>query len=157
MAKTDKPTGVTRVEIPAKHTFGWMMRIKRGNKKFLEWFPDKEHGGKEKARVVAAKRYEELAALLPSAEISHKNQKTKRNTSGKVGVYAKEGFGRKSNDTPYYSYAAFWTASSGKKELITFAWLKFGDSLAWDMACYARDNETKNRAAILRKFGFKDE
>ncbi len=157
MAKSNKPTGVTRVEIPDKHTFGWMMRIKRGNKRFLEWFSDKEYGGKEKARAAAAKRYEALAAELPVADISHKNQKTKRNTSGKVGVYAKEGFGRKSNDTPYYSYAAFWTSSSGKKELITFAWLKFGDTLAWEMACYARDNETKDRPAILRKFRFKDE
>ena len=157
MAKSKKPTGVTRVEIPSKQTFGWMMRIMRQNKKLLEWFPDKKHGGKEKARVAAAKRYEELAAELPHADTSHKNQLTKRNTSGKVGVHVKESFGRKGNETPYYAYNAFWTNASGEKVQITFAWLRYGDSIAWKMACYARDNEIKDRAAILRKFGFKND
>jgi hypothetical protein len=156
MAKGKKPSGVTRVEIPAKKTFGWMMRIMRGGKKILEWFADKDHGGKEKAKAAAAKRYAELDAKLPHAATSHKGQITKRNSSGKVGVHAKESFGRKGNETPYYSYNAFWIIKSGEKAQISFAWLKFGDDLSWKMACYARDNETKDRVAILRKFGFKN-
>lgn len=155
MADSKKPSGVTRVEIPAKHTFGWMMRIMRGGKKTLEWFADKEYGGKEKARAAAAKRYQELDAKLPHGETSHKNQITKRNTSGKVGVHAKESFGRKGNETPYYAYNAFWITKAGEKAQVSFAWLKFGDDLAWKMACFARDNEIKDRAAILRRFRFK--
>ncbi|MGO9706525.1 MAG: hypothetical protein ACLPYZ_14995, partial [Limisphaerales bacterium] len=96
-------------------------------------------------------------AMLPQAATSHKDQITKRNASGKVGVHAKETFGRKGNETPYYSYNAFWTTKSGERAQISFAWLKFGDGLAWKMARYARDNETKDRAAILRKFGFKND
>ncbi len=157
MAESKKTSGVTRVEIPAKRTFGWMMRIMRKGKRYLEWFADKDHGGKEKARAVATKRYQELSAELPHTATSHKNEITKRNTSGKVGVHAKESFGRKGNETPYYAYNAFWTTKSGEKAQISFYWLKFGDKLAWKMACYARDNETKDRAAILRKFGFKDD
>jgi hypothetical protein len=155
MADSKKPSGVTRVEIPAKHTFGWMMRIMREGKRYLEWFADKDHGGKEKARAAAAKRYEQLDAKLPQGQTSHKNQITKRNKSGKPGVHVKESFGRKGNKTPYYAYNAFWTTASGGKAQITFAWLKYGDDLAWEMACYARDNEIKDRAAILRKFHFK--
>jgi hypothetical protein len=157
MAKSNKPTGVTRVEIPSNHTFGWMMRIMRGKKKLLEWFPDKKLGGSEKARIAAAKRYEELAKELPAPQVSSKNRMSKRNTTGKVGVYVKEGFGRKGNETAYYSFAAFWMNAVGKKDFITFAWLKYGDSLAWKMACYARDNELKDRVAIENRFGFKEQ
>jgi len=157
MADPKKPSGVTRVEIPAKQTFGWMMRIMRGGKKTLEWFADKEYGSKEKARAAAAKRYQELDAELPHGQTSHKNQITKRNTSGKVGVHAKETFGRKGSKTPYYAYNAFWSTPTGEKVQISFAWLAYGDDLAWEMACYARDNETNDRAKILRKFGFKND
>jgi hypothetical protein len=156
MAISQKPSGVTRVRIPAKTTSGWMMRIMRGGQKTLEWFADKKYGGKEKARAAAARRYRELDAKLPHEETAHKNQITKRNTSGKVGVHAKESFGRKENKRPYCSYNAFWTTKSGDKAQVSFAWLKFGDSLAWKMACYARDNEVKDRATVLRKFRFKD-
>ncbi len=157
MAQATKPTGVTRVEIPGKQTFGWMMRIMREGQRHLEWFADKAHGGKEQARKAAARRYQELDAQLPQGRTSHKNQLTKRNKSGKPGVHMKESFGRKGNETPYYAYNAFWSTEGGGKAQISFAWLAYGDGTAWDMACFARDNQTKDRAAILRKFGFKNE
>jgi hypothetical protein len=153
LTRTQRTKGITRIEIPEKHTFGWMMRIRRGKKSFQEWFADKRFGGKSKAKVAALKRYQRLAAKLPTTTLSSKGRKTKRNSSGKVGVYLKKSTGNHAKGE-YYAYVAFWLNPRGQKESVSFALEKYGHTKAWKMACHAREHETANKKAIESRFGF---
>ena len=155
MARSQKTKGVTRIEIPEKHTFGWMMRIHRGKKSFQEWFADRKFGGKTKAKVAALKRYQRLDAKLPDATLSSKGRKTKRNSSGKVGVYLKKSTGQSKSKGEYRAYVAFWLNPRGQKESISFALEKYGQNKAWKMACHAREHEVANKKAIESRFGFR--
>ena len=153
-ARTQKARGLTRIEIPEKHTFGWMMRIRRGRNSIHEWFSDTKFGGKKKAKLAALQRYRKLDAKLPAAVTSHKGQKTRRNSSGKVGVYFKKNIkGGKTKDE-YYACVAFWLAPDGGKKSISFAVEKYGHTKAWKMACHARENETTDKKTIESRFGF---
>ena len=145
--------GVTRIAIPEKHTFGWMMRIRRGKKVFQEWFADRKFGGKAKAKVAGLNRYQRLDAKLPDATLSSKGRKTKRNASGKVGVYLKKSTGSRAKGE-YYAYVAFWLSPTGRKESVSFALEKYGHTKAWKMACHAREHETADKKAIESRFGF---
>ena len=149
-----KSKGVTRIEIPEKHTFGWMMRIRRGKKSFQEWFADRKFGGKTKAKAAALKRYQRLDAKLPDATLSSKGRKTKRNSSGKVGVYLKKSIGGRKAKDEYYACVAFWLDPDGRKKSISFAVEKYGHNKAWKMACHAREHETTNKKAIESRFRF---
>ena len=154
MAQSKKLRGVTRIEIPEKHTFGWMTRIRRGKKNFHEWFADKKFGGKTKAKVAALKRYRRLDAKLPATANPSKGRKTKRNSSGKVGVYLKKNFGGRKMKDEHYACVAFWLSPDGRRKSISFAVEKYGHNKAWRMACHAREHETTNKKAVESRFGF---
>ena len=131
------------------------MRIRRGKRNFQEWFADKKFGGRRKAKVAALNRYQRLNAKLPTTTLSSKDRKTKRNSSGKVGVYLKKSTGRNESKGEYYAYVAFWLNPRGQKESVSFALEKYGQTKAWKMACHAREHETANKKAIESRFGFR--
>ena len=146
MAKRKSPTGATRLDVPEKGTYGWMMRIKRGDTFIQEFYADAQYGGKRAAQQAARARYAELAAQLPPPSTSE-GRVTARNTSGTVGVWLSRDSGRRSAENNYYSYVAFWR-DKGKDITIRFSCEKYGKRAALEMAKIARENRVKDRAWV---------
>ncbi len=142
------PKGLTRIEIPAKNTFGYMVRLSRGGRRVHEFFADAKHGGKQGAEAAARSGYAKLSAAAPPVDSGHRGVLTRRNTSGKVGVRISVGYGRPGSDAEYYAYEAFWTDKRRRYRTIGFSWNKFGEKTTYDLAAIARDHETTDRSDI---------
>jgi hypothetical protein len=146
------PKGLTRIEIPTKNTFGYMVRLSRRGARVHEFFADAKHGGKQRAEAAALARYRELSASAPAFDSSHRGVITRRNTSGKVGVRISVGYGRPGSDAEYYAWEAFWTDRRRIYRTISFSWNKFGDETAYELAVIARDHETTDRPTIYSRY-----
>lgn len=142
-------TGITRFDIPERNTHGCLMRICRQGKRIQEFFSDSTYGGKRKSRDAAIARYEELNAQLP-ARGSTKDQITKRNASGKVGVY--EAITQDVAGNEHRSYCAAWTDDDGTRRKLNFSCKKHGDKLAWELACFTRSNRIHDRDQVMKAF-----
>jgi len=139
-------TGVTRFDIDERNTHGCLMRICRQGKKYQEFFSDSVYGGKRKALAAAIARYEELAASLPSRG-STKDKLTDRNQTGRVGVYI--AVSRDARGQEYEAYCAGWTDDKGVRRKINFAINKYGEKMAWELACFAREKQVHDRNKVL--------
>lgn len=141
-----KVKGVTRQEVVEKSTAGWMMRIQRQNVLTQEYFSDSIYGSKNKARIAAEARYQELAKKLPPPILAGAS-KSVRNSSGKVGVRLAVSKGRYEDSNSLSSYVAFWR-DGGADYTIQFGCLKYGKRGAFLRASIARDKQTCDRELI---------
>lgn len=125
------------------------MRICRQGKKYQEFFSDTVYGGKTKSKRAAMERYAELDQQLPSRGTT-RDKLTKRNVSGRVGVYESVSVDTAGNE--HRSYCAGWTSEEGKRCKINFSLRKYGDKRAWELACLAREMEETDRSKVLASF-----
>lgn len=148
---TKKATGLTRIDHPPRKTHGWMVRLKRGDYRVHEFFSDKKHGGKRKAKSAAAARYAELLSAAPPP-LPIKNRRTSRNKTGKVGVRVARDVSRRDETQEYRSYVAFWTDPRGVQRSLKFSLNKYGETRAFLLACIARDHETADRQWVEAEY-----
>ena len=148
MATKTVAPGVCRFDLDDRNIRGYMVRIMRRRKMYQEFFSDKRCGGKRKAKKAAEERYGELNEELPD-RINQKGQMTVRNNTGKVGVHVGHNIDKRWPNCEYWSYVASWLGEGQKRIHVSFAWLKYGEDLAWKLACIARDNELRDREQIL--------
>ena len=144
--KTVAP-GLCRFDLEEKKVHGFMVRIMRRGKMHQQFFSDKRFGGNRKSKAAAVVRLEELKEELPKAK-SLKGRLTERNTSGKVGVHYAIENDYRWPDCQYSYYIASWLGKDGKRKVIKFSCHKYGDELAYEYACIARDKELRDRDAI---------
>jgi hypothetical protein len=147
---TRKVKGIARHEIAEKSSAGWLMRIQRRKVLTQEYFSDGVYGSKNKARIAAEARYQELAKKLP-ASLPRDAVISVRNTSGKVGVRLSKENGRYPESNKLFSYVAFWRVE-GVDYTVRFGILKYGKRGAFVRAGIARDKQTTDRDAIERQF-----
>jgi len=145
-----KVKGVTRQEVAEKSSAGWMMRIQRQKILTQEYFSDSAHGSKNKARLAAEARYQELANKLPPPA-SIGASRSVRNSSGKVGVRLAINKARSENANTLTSYVAFWR-ENGVDRTIQFGCVKFGKRGAFRRAGIARDLMSTDRELIEKEF-----
>lgn len=139
--------GITRYDIEAQGTFGYMMRISRGGEHTNEFFSDKKYQGKRRALAASRARYKELVSQLPAPKTT-KGVRTHRNQSGVVGVHLS--VCESSHGKVYSSYCAAWKTTDGMRKKISFSFKKYTKKIAWDLACLARELETVDRSKIER-------
>ncbi|MGV3484429.1 MAG: transcriptional regulator [Planctomycetaceae bacterium] len=140
--------GITRFDFDDRK--GYMVRICRRGEHTNEYFADKRCGGKRKALAAAKQRYAELCEMLGPVQNATKDLLTHRNTTGKVGVHVAYTFDNRWPNCEYLAYCASWKSPEGKREKINFSWNKYGEREAWELACIARDHETKDREKVLQ-------
>lgn len=145
-----KIKGVTRQEVAEKSSAGWMMRIQRQKVLTQEYFSDGVYGSKNKARLAAEARYQELAKKLPPPTPIG-SSKSVRNSSGKVGVRLAINKGRLEDSNTLSSYVAFWR-ENGVDRTTQFGCMKFGKRGAFRRASIARDLMTTDRERIEKEF-----
>lgn len=144
-----KIKGITRHEVAEKSTAGWMMRIQRQKVLTQEYFSDGVYGSKNKARIAAEARYQELVKKLPP--VIRGGTKSVRNTSGKVGVRLAVVKGRLPDSNILESYVAFWRVD-GVDYTTQFGCMKYGKRGAFRRASIARDKQTSDRDVIEKEF-----
>jgi hypothetical protein len=145
--------GITRFELEPSHSNGFMVRLCRDGNRVNEFFSDKKHGGTRKAKKAAESRYQQLVKKYgPAREKVTKDLMTHRNTSGHVGVHLAYSVSKQWSNSEYYAYCASWILDDGTREKISFGFNRYGEELAYTMACYARKHTTKDRAKVETKF-----
>ena len=143
-----KVKGITRQEVAEKSSAGWMMRIQRQGELTQEYFSDGAYGSKNKAKLAAEARYQQLAKKLPPPSVPGKSV---RNTSGKVGVRLSVAKGRLPDSDSLQSYVAFWR-EDGKDVTVQFGCLKYGKRGAFLRASMAREKRISDRDQIEKEF-----
>ena len=85
--------------------------------------------------------------------MSTKNLMNKRNNSGKVGVHISVNVDRRqTKEYVYWCWTSQWIDKEETRKSKTFSWIRYGDELAHELACIARDNETQDMEKIKKAY-----
>jgi len=142
--------GITRFEPETGARFGYMVRICRNGKRINEFFADKSHGGKRKAKSAAEARYAELIDEYgPSNQHSTRDVLTHRNSTGHVGVHLAKSVDTIWTNHEYFAYCASWVDDDGRRRKIAFSISKHGKNGALKLAVLARKNRLTDRQKVL--------
>lgn len=139
--------GITRVE--RNNSKGYVVRVCRDGVRNSEYYSDTMCGGKRKALQMAKQRHAELLDYLGPANNSTKDKLTSRNTTGKVGVHLAHSIDNRYPGCEYRAYCASWKTEDGNRKKISFAFNRYGEDEAWELACIARDRETNDRDEVI--------
>jgi hypothetical protein len=137
---------LSRVDIAKKGTGGethaWQFRLKRGDVNISRFFSDSKYGGKEEALKCAQQFRDEIEKLYPPITDREKYlRRTKKNTSGVVGVHRIERDYTKLNRPSKYhdsAWVASWIDDSGKKVFRRFSIPRHGEPEAFRLAITTR-------------------
>lgn len=139
--------GITRFDLDNRR--GYMVRIARSGNRVHQYFSDSKFGGKRKALAAAKTAYEELLEELGPAENSTRDKLTSRNTTGVVGVHVAYSQDNRYPGCEYYAYCASWVTEDGKREKASFAWNKYGQERALELAVLARHEQITDRDQVV--------
>ena len=143
--------GITRIDYEGVATRGWMVRITRAGIRKQQFFNDRTLGGKAKSLKAAKKCYALWAASAGPIKTT-RNQKTSRNSSGKVGVHLVRNVDARWVNAESFGYCASWVHEDGTRQKLSFAWNRYGKKMAWELACLAREKELTDRAQVIAGF-----
>ena len=134
---------------PNKAVGCWMLRITRNKVPYQENFSIREYGSWEAAERAGTKRLKEIMAITPPP-LSAKNRKTRRNSSGKVGVSLRPSTKHGEHGSwIYFRWVGFWPRNPAGS---SWAIDKYGDERAYICACIARELETTDRELIESEY-----
>lgn len=143
---------ISRIEQASKKNFCWKLALQRNKIKHIEYFPDKRYGGKDQSLSAALKRREEILRQLPPP-LTMRNQLTRRNKTGKVGVRLATQVDRRTPKPHHYeAYIASWSTKNGKRASLHFSCKKYGQEKAFKLACISRNYECSDRSWIEEKY-----
>ena len=143
--------GITRIEYEGVSTRGWMVRITRAGVRKQQFFNDRTLGGKAKSLKAAKECYAEWAAAAAPIQTT-RNQKTSRNSSGRVGVHMVRNVDPRWVNAESFGYCASWVTEDGTRQNLSFAFRRYGKKMAWELACLAREKELTDRAKVIALF-----
>jgi len=146
--KTVSP-GITRFDVEGSTVRGYMVRICRNGKRISEFFSDARCGGKRKAFQAAQESYQYLLGVMGPIVSPTRNKITRRNTSGKVGVHAAHSTDSRYPNSDTWSYCASWVTNDRKRMKVSFSWIKYGEDVAWELACLAREKLINERERVV--------
>ena len=143
--------GITRIEYEGVSTIGWMVRITRAGVRKQKFFNDRTLGGKAKSLKAAKECYAEWAAKAAPIKTT-RDQKTSRNSTGKVGVHMVRNVDARWENAESFGYCASWVLEDGSRQKLSFAWKRYGKKVAWELACLAREKELTDRTKVIAMF-----
>lgn len=136
MAKGDPNYGISRVDIEAKKTHGWQVRLQRKGWRYQKFFADGLFGGEGESRAAAeAMRNELVASLETETRRERAERVTQRNSSGTVGVCRTHAV---KNGKRYPCWQASWSPQPGKRKCVKFFISVHGEKEAKRLAVEAR-------------------
>ena len=145
-------TGIMRLHDDDNSIHGYMVRICRNGKHTREFYSDAKNGGKRGSKQIAIARRAELENELGPVQPATKGKVTSRNSTGKVGVHVAYSQDSRYPECEYWSYCASWVNADGQRKKISFAWTKYGEDVAWELACRARNQEETSREKLWKAY-----
>ncbi|EMI53598.1 hypothetical protein [Rhodopirellula sallentina] len=142
--------GITRFEM--ENRSGYMVRISRNGNRVNKYFSDSKFGGKRKAFVAAKEAYQDLLEEMGPPENSTRNRLTSRNSTGVVGVHVAYSQDNRYPGCAYSAYCASWVTEDGRREKASFAWNKYGQDHAFELAVLAREQQITDRDQVVALF-----
>lgn len=138
-ARTTRHKNITRVDHPAKRTFGYMVRVQWDGVMHYKFFSDKKHGDRlgSLAAAIDWRDKTERSIGKPRTE-QFVVGKPRTSNSGIPGVRK-----RREGHTDYYE--ATWTIGPGKLGRTRYSVAKYGEAKARRLAKRARDQHEKQR------------
>lgn len=135
----NKNRNITRIE--GASTFGYEVRLMRQGQKWCRLFSDNVCGGKRKALAAAREYRDHLLEETQHMKLSRKevaSRKSRRNTSGTVGVRLVTEYDDRASQGYYEYYEAQWCPSPGVRRKRRFSVSKYGKRKAKQLAVEAR-------------------
>ena len=138
---TESDYGISRYDDDIRKSHGWRVSLLRRGNRLVENFPDKKHGGRQKALKSAQRFRDELLEKFPPiSRIEVCQIRRSNNTSGISGVctYAKSYKLKDGTIRETRYWEATWPTQDGKNASVNFSVRKFGEEMARSMAIRAR-------------------
>ncbi len=142
--------GITRFDLENRR--GYMVRIARSGNRVHQYFSDSKYGGKRKALAAAKAAYADLLEEMGPAENSTRDKLTSRNTTGVVGVHVAYSQDNRYPGCEYYAHCASWVTEDGRREKASFAWNKYGQEEALELAILARQHQLTDRDQVVAMY-----
>jgi AP2 domain len=133
-----KHKNLTRIDHPAKRTYGYFVRIQWQGERRAKFFSDKKHGDRLAALDAALEWRNATEQELGKPRTERQVIGIARSTSGVRGVRK-----RKEGHTEYYE--ATWVTTVGKLGRTRFSIAKYGEKRALQLARKARQQHERER------------
>ncbi len=134
--------GISRLDQESVATHGWQVRIQSKGVRYGRFFSDRLWGGRDGSLEAAIRYRDRLVSRIHRVQaegaISARSRQIPdpRNRSGVVGV--SRVVQRSAAGVEYHFWQASWTNVEGKRVVMRYSVLKYGDDRARDMACESR-------------------
>ncbi|NJM07008.1 AP2 domain-containing protein [Candidatus Gracilibacteria bacterium] len=131
---SNKYKNITRIDHPAKRTFGYFVRVRRNGDGRTKFFSDNKHGDRLGSLAAAIEWRDEQYLELGRQGL----RKAPPGSALPVGV-------RRVTTDGYARWVAQWVDAKGKRRTRSFAIVKYGDDRAKKLAVKARLRGEKQR------------
>lgn len=136
--RTTRHKGITRIDHPAKKTYGYLVRVTWKGETRMKFFSDIKLGDRLAALDAAIEWRNSVERAMGKPRTEQQVIGKTRSKSGIMGVRR-----RRENHTDYYE--ATWIISPGKRGSTRFSIAKHGEAKARALAKRARDMGEKMR------------
>lgn len=139
MGAEDPDYAISRLDLKAVGTHGWLVRLRRKGVRYGRFFADATWGGKPAALRLARQYRDRLLSRISRASAGTtrvRSSPASRNRSGVVGVSRITSVG--ANGIRYAFWQASWSTPAGRRVSARFSVLRFGEEEAFRLACLER-------------------
>ncbi len=150
--KTRAMYGISRIDDYVHRTHAWRVSLCRRGKRLVKNFPDKKHGGKNKALALAKEYRDKLLVQFPPLSRKEFSAAPRRNNkTGITGVYtyAKRFELRDGTIKETWYWEANWPTERGQSAHESFSVNEYGDEVARQMAIRARERGMRALSGVF--------
>lgn len=150
--KTRAMYGISRIDDYVHRTHAWRVSLCRRGKRLVKNFPDKKHGGKNKALTLAKEYRDKLLVQFPPLSRKEFSAAPRRNNkTGITGVYtyAKRFVLRDGTIKETWYWEANWPTERGQSAHESFSVNEYGDEVARQMAIRARERGMRALSGVF--------
>ena len=133
-----KHKDISRIDHPAKRTFGYYVRVRHLGKIHSKFFADKKNGGKSKSLKAAIFWRNETEIRLGKPRSDRNVVTVSNKLTGVVGVILNDVLNR---------YEVSWVKPDGKQSKTSVSISKHGRKTAFEKACKIREEKEAARLA----------
>ena len=144
--------GISRIDDDKHRTHAWRVSLRRQGKMHVRNFPDKKHGGKQKALKMAREYRDYVVRKFPPTTRKQFCSVLRRNNkTGITGVctYAKSYTLKDGTIKEIWYWEATWPGENGESVSVNFSVNTYGETVARHMAIRARERGIKGLEGVF--------
>lgn len=144
--------GISRIDDDKYRTHAWRVSLRRQGNMHVKNFPDKKHGGKQKAlKMAKAYRDTVIQKFPPTTRKQFCSVLRRNNKTGIAGVctYAKSYLLKDGTVKESWYWEATWPGENGESVSVNFSVNTYGETVARHMAIRARERGLKGLSGVF--------